>query len=474
MAGDSISLKMAAILRLSPLRRHLSMDGMVDMFAFYVPHRHIYGEDWVRFLTEGIDENVTLPSVVIDKGTQCLGFRADENMVRGKHVLAGYNQIWNRYFRFPSDRDITTGYFGEIPDDAPVDYRDGRDATRSTYTFQVVEYAPTLDRRKAGFRDTITIAQYNELSTTEKGNYVAVKRDVKTGSEKFVVDENECRKYGRVICRPKDIITTGITARYGEEDREVQQEENGNIDIVDIERMQARYKSELRRDYGAAADRYIDVLKAAFGTGNVNIDADQRPMLLSHMRQWLSGYDVDGTGDNSLGQFAGRGIGKYTFGFPRRRFAEHGQIWVLAVMRYPTLRRGETSYLDRPNLSYPEQACDPLIIAAEPPHVAKQEWYFPYRDTDTDIPGEVPWGQWYRQSVPPGHYHSDYDVVQGYPFGYGSDFNSFRDLHYVRSEDYDNIFQTDQLAHMQFSTKLNWGVSRICPPSGFSINAGAD
>src|SRR5947208_9336842 len=35
-------------LRLSPLRRGLAIDSTVDIFTFYVPHRHVYGEQWIN------------------------------------------------------------------------------------------------------------------------------------------------------------------------------------------------------------------------------------------------------------------------------------------------------------------------------------------------------------------------------------------------------------------------------------------
>src|SRR4051812_20075578 len=37
-------------LRLSPLRRGLAIDSTVDIFTFYVPHRHVYGEQWILLL----------------------------------------------------------------------------------------------------------------------------------------------------------------------------------------------------------------------------------------------------------------------------------------------------------------------------------------------------------------------------------------------------------------------------------------
>src|SRR2546422_4010826 len=41
-------------LRLSPLRRGLAIDSTVDIFTFYVPHRHVYGEQWIKFMKDGV------------------------------------------------------------------------------------------------------------------------------------------------------------------------------------------------------------------------------------------------------------------------------------------------------------------------------------------------------------------------------------------------------------------------------------
>src|SRR2546421_383980 len=41
IAGDSFELDAVGALRLSPLRRGLAIDSTVDMFTFYVPHRHV-------------------------------------------------------------------------------------------------------------------------------------------------------------------------------------------------------------------------------------------------------------------------------------------------------------------------------------------------------------------------------------------------------------------------------------------------
>src|SRR5437773_1780770 len=53
IAGDSFEMDAVGALRLSPLRRGLAIDSTVDIFTFYVPHRHVYGEQWIKFMKDG-------------------------------------------------------------------------------------------------------------------------------------------------------------------------------------------------------------------------------------------------------------------------------------------------------------------------------------------------------------------------------------------------------------------------------------
>src|SRR5258708_7635942 len=50
IAGDSFEMDAVGALRLSPLRRGLAIDSTVDIFTFYVPHRHVYGEHWFNLM----------------------------------------------------------------------------------------------------------------------------------------------------------------------------------------------------------------------------------------------------------------------------------------------------------------------------------------------------------------------------------------------------------------------------------------
>src|SRR5256884_135809 len=55
IAGDSFEMDAVGALRLSPLRRGLAIDSTVDIFTFYVSHRHVYGEQWIKFMKDGVN-----------------------------------------------------------------------------------------------------------------------------------------------------------------------------------------------------------------------------------------------------------------------------------------------------------------------------------------------------------------------------------------------------------------------------------
>src|SRR2546427_12718735 len=62
IAADSFEMDAGGTLRLSPLRRGLAIDSTVDIFTFYVPHRHVYGEQWFKFIKDVVNA-APLPTV---------------------------------------------------------------------------------------------------------------------------------------------------------------------------------------------------------------------------------------------------------------------------------------------------------------------------------------------------------------------------------------------------------------------------
>src|SRR5256885_17261576 len=62
IAGDSFEMEAVGALRLPPLRRVLAIVSTVDIFTFYVSHRHVYGEQWIKFMKDGVNA-ASLPTV---------------------------------------------------------------------------------------------------------------------------------------------------------------------------------------------------------------------------------------------------------------------------------------------------------------------------------------------------------------------------------------------------------------------------
>src|SRR5687767_4267839 len=103
IAGDSFEMDAVGALRLSPLRRGLAIDSTVDIFTFYVPHRHVYGEQWIKFMKDGVNAT-PLPTVnttgYIDHAAFLGTINPDTNKIP-KHLFQGYLNIYNNYFKAP-------------------------------------------------------------------------------------------------------------------------------------------------------------------------------------------------------------------------------------------------------------------------------------------------------------------------------------------------------------------------------------
>src|SRR5256885_580005 len=92
IAGDSFEMDAVGALRLSPLRRGLAIDSTVDIFTFYVPRRHVYGEQWIKFMKDGV--NATPDPTVnttgyIDHAAFLGTINPDTNKIP-KHLVQGY------------------------------------------------------------------------------------------------------------------------------------------------------------------------------------------------------------------------------------------------------------------------------------------------------------------------------------------------------------------------------------------------
>ena len=395
-AGESLEFSLKGKLELAPLRRNIVLDTKVDLLAFYVPLRHVYGEDFVDFIQKGIDENETFPSIGVGTGNQVnyLGVNHKAGEALPRFLVTAYNQIWNRYFRDPTRT-------GEIAD--------------------------------------------TEIQTS-----------------------GEAAEFGRTCCWPKRSWNSLIDQEVDTHDQRVALS-GGQLDVVELGKIQARLRTEREREW--FAKRYKDVLETAFGSGKgVNIDADQRPELLMRDSFWLSGYDVAGSADATLGTYAGRAGTNFEFNCPRKYFNEHGVLFVLGLLRPPPVYATERNRLLQDiQLDYKAHMGDPDLISHEPPEGYRPSDWFNTGSTTRNFGELMPYGQWYREH--PNLIHPHFSDLMGYPFLEDEPDNALYTADQL--EEYDSMFQTSQLANWQLYARCDARLYSLVPGPKSSIFAGA-
>src|SRR5436309_15459907 len=96
-------------LSLYPLHRGRAIDSTVDSFTVYVPHRHVYGEQWIKFMKDGVNAT-PLPTVnttgYIDHAAFLGTINPHTNTIP-KHLFQGYLNIYNNYSNAQGQPDCT-------------------------------------------------------------------------------------------------------------------------------------------------------------------------------------------------------------------------------------------------------------------------------------------------------------------------------------------------------------------------------
>src|SRR5438270_12487813 len=84
------------------------------LFRSYVPHRHVYGEQWIKFMKDGVNAT-PLPTVnttgYIDHAAFLGTINPDTNKIP-KHLFQGYLNIYINYFKAPWMPDRTEAKIG--------------------------------------------------------------------------------------------------------------------------------------------------------------------------------------------------------------------------------------------------------------------------------------------------------------------------------------------------------------------------
>lgn len=388
VAGDSFELDMIGAIRLSPLRRGLAVDSRVDLFTFYVPHRHIYGEEWIQFMKAGVDAKPLAP-VTCSRGwdsAQYLGTIPSSTLKVPKFLHQGYLNIYNNYFKAP-------------------------------------------------WMDDLTYANPSNM-------------------------EGEDVRFGVRACNLKTIWTAPLPPDT--EMSHSMKTETNSIDIMGLQAAYAQLHTEQERDYFMT--RYRDIVNE-FG-GSTSYDADNRPLLVMHSEFWASGYDVDGTDQSSLGQFSGRVQQTFKHSVPRFFCPEHGTMFTLALVRFPPTHEMEMHYLvGKEDLTYTDLACDPALMANLPPREVNMAQFFHSGSASAKF--KIAEGQWYRMQ--PDRVALPYNYLDGFPFYSAIPSNDIKQRVLVNTDNYDEVFQSMQLAHWNMQTKFNCTIYRNMPTTRDSI-----
>lgn len=388
VAGDSFELDMVGALRLSPLRRGLAVDSRVDLFTFYVPHRHVYGEDWIQFMKDGVDARPLEP-VTCSHGwdsAQYLATIPSCNLKVPKFLHQGYLNIYNNYFKAP-------------------------------------------------WMDDLTYANPSNM-------------------------EGEDVRFGVRACNLKTIWTAPLPPDT--QTLHNMETETNSLDIMGLQTAYAQLQTEQEREYFMT--RYRDIVDS-FG-GKTPYDADNRPLLVMHTEFWASGYDVDGTDQSSLGQFSGRVQQTFKHSVPRFFCNEHGTMFTLALVRFPPTHEMEMHYLvGKERLDYMDLACDPALVANMPPREVNMQQFFHSGNQNAKF--KIAEGQWYRMQ--PDRVALPYNYLDGFPFYSAIPDDDIKKRVLVNTDNYDEIFQSMQLAHWNMQTRFNCTIYRNMPTTRDSI-----
>lgn len=438
IAGDSFQMSAAAAIKLSPLRRGMMADAQVSFYGFWVPHRLI------------VDVDTTT-----DNAHNAWNANA-ANVSRYPFLSpsTGQGQSWADMIREgdrSSNRSMPTD---TIPNGHNVDF------------FPFNSYLPA--GRVVPFW---LIRGYNLIWNSyfrPPTREDLVKLPTQIGNTEIA------RRYGHEIAPLKALWTTGHTYNRLEDADNKVPLTNDQLDLVDFKKTRASYRNQIERDWFNLT--YDAVLRETFGSG-VGNNVDLKPELLFRETSSLSGYDIPGTADENTGEITGMAGGGSGFKMGRKFLPEHGCVWVMMDIRWPTIHLNESHYLmTHPSPSYLEFIADPELWMNQTPKEHFVGDFFddgsvsPPTPSTTPSLGHQPYGQWYRYH--PSVIHSKWKEVEGAPFMQNNP-TSLSNAQLQTLDPYDHVFQTEQLGQFQANCRLDVKAMRPIPAARTSIFAGA-
>src|SRR5690625_7836276 len=104
---------------LSPLLRVLAIASTVYIFTFYVPHLQVYGEQWIKFMKDGVNATphptVNTTGYIVHAAFHGT-INPDTNKIP-KHLFQGYLNISNNSIKVPWIPDTTEPNLNKLKND---------------------------------------------------------------------------------------------------------------------------------------------------------------------------------------------------------------------------------------------------------------------------------------------------------------------------------------------------------------------
>lgn len=296
-------------------------------------------------------------------------------------------------------------------------------------------------------------------------NYYKVPTDADELRKPNAFSQPDC-EYGLQACHLENFWTAPLPNATQLNKKMNLSDSNQKLDIMALQKEFATLETEQERHFFMT--RYRDIIKDM--GGYVDTDADKRPTMLMRTEFWASGYDVDGTGQSTMGQFSGRVQQSWRHSVPKFFVPEHGVILTLALARFPAIYQDEVPYMVTAAVpSYAEIFGDPAIVANMPPVEITGRRIGINNDGNSKF--KVPYAQWYRYQ--PSYVNEQYAYIKGFPFlnkTISVNFSNNKTKQcYVDSDDYDDMFETMNLDHWNIQCKFNVHVDRNLPTARESI-----
>ena len=448
VAGDRVQARLNGTWRLSPLRRNFTVDARVEVFSFYIPYRFLLpfsynatgsSPDAARsqrgdgspYATSRVHTSTDIP---VSEWVRYLQAGVDGSGRWMTNNQSGSNPLYNRNDTETQalKRQYALGYFKEgTSGGIPSVFERG-------YLMIYNHY----------FREPTNQAPIGSLTLSSDS-----------------VDDDSLR-WGLRCSNLKDMWTTPVSSDIDSDDYEVAVASNA-LDLRELAQQKAKLMTELERSYDS--QRYRDIIKSEYH-GMADADVDFRPQIVAHSKFNMSGFEVNGTETDNLGQSVGKSVGSGGFAYPMRYFPEHGLLFNLALLRFPPIFKNQGHRLYADNFpDYTDITGDPSLVASTTPETLQLRELFYTGSTATA--GKYPKCEHYRSH--PHQVHPD--LYQGDDFGFPIMDTPADAAGMWRCpvEAWDRAFSSMALQHWQFFGYMDVEKLSVVPPAGSSIFTGS-